>query len=242
MALCDGKKYNFAVVNGKIDINIPDLPNGNYDYDIAYSGDSKYSPFLRTGNLVINNILPTTIIASAVITVYNGNKFLVITLKDSEGNAIKGAKLSINLNGIKNINTDSNGQVKLTTNGLSPKTYTVKVTFNGDNNYYKSTKEVKVTVKKAIPKLTAKAKTFKKSVKTKKYSITLKTNQNKVMKNTKVTIKVNKKTYTAKTNSKGVATFKITKLTKKGTFKAVITYKGNTYYNKVTKKVNIKVK
>lgn len=238
----NGKKYNFAVVNGKIDINIPDLPNGNYDYDIAYSGDSKYSPFLRTGNLVINNILPTTIIASAVITVYNGNKFLVITLKDSEGNAIKGAKLSINLNGIKNINTDSNGQVKLTTNGLSPKTYTVKVTFNGDNNYYKSTKEVKVTVKKATPKLTAKAKTFKKSVKTKKYSITLKTNQNKVMKNTKVTIKVNKKTYTAKTNSKGVATFKITKLTKKGTFKAVITYKGNTYYNKVTKKVNIKVK
>ena len=29
------------------------------------------------------------------------------------------------------------------------------------------------------------------------------------MKNTKVTIKVNKKTYTAKTNSKGVATFQV---------------------------------
>lgn len=237
----NGKNYNFAVVNGKVEINIPDLPNGNYDYDIAYSGDAKYSPFLRTGNLVIKKILPTTIVASAVSTVYNGNKYLIITLKDSEGNAIKGATLSINLNGIKNINTDSNGQVKLTTNRLSPKIYTVKVSFNGDNNYYKSTKEVKVTVKKATPKLTAKAKTFKKSVKTKKYSITLKTNQ-KVMKNTKVTIKVNKKTYAAKTNSKGKATFKISKLTKKGTFKAVITYKGNTYYNKVTKKVNIKVK
>ena len=70
----------------------------------------------------------------------------------------------------------------------------------------------------------------------------MKNHLNKVMKNTKVTIKVNKKTYTAKTNGKGVATFKITKLNKKGTFKAVITYKGNTYYNKVTKKVNIKCK
>ena len=67
-------------------------------------------------------------------------------------------------------------------------------------------------------------------------------NLNKVIKNAKVTIKVNKKTYTAKTNKKGVATFKINKLTKKGTFKATITYKGDSYYNKLTKKVNIKCK
>ena len=59
------------------------------------------------------------------------------------------------------------------------------------------------------------------------------------MKNTKVTIKVNKRTYTAKTNAKGQATFKITKLTKTGTFKSVITYAGSSYYNKVTKTVNI---
>ena len=62
------------------------------------------------------------------------------------------------------------------------------------------------------------------------------------MKNAKVTIKVNKKTYTAKTNNKCIATFKITKLTKKGTFKSVITFKGNSYYNEMTKKVNIKCK
>lgn len=62
------------------------------------------------------------------------------------------------------------------------------------------------------------------------------------MKNTKLSLKVNKKTYTAKTNAKGQATFKITKLVKKGTFKAVITYKGSTYYNKATKKVNIRVR
>ena len=69
----------------------------------------------------------------------------------------------------------------------------------------------------------------------------MKNNLNKVMKNIKVTLKVNKKTYTANTNSKGVATFKITSLTKKGTFKSVITYKGNSYYNKVTKNVNLKI-
>ena len=61
------------------------------------------------------------------------------------------------------------------------------------------------------------------------------------MKKVKVTVKVKGKTYTAKTNSKGIATFKL-KLTKKGTFKATVTYKGNKYYNKVTKKVKITVK
>ena len=62
------------------------------------------------------------------------------------------------------------------------------------------------------------------------------------MKNTKVTIKINKKTYSSKTNSKGVAIFKITKFTKKGIFQSVINYNGDKYYNKVTKKVNIIIK
>ena len=62
------------------------------------------------------------------------------------------------------------------------------------------------------------------------------------MKKAKVTIKVKGKTYKAKTNSKGKATFKITKLTKKGTYKAVIKYKGSSYYKNVTKKVKIRVK
>ena len=70
----------------------------------------------------------------------------------------------------------------------------------------------------------------------------MRNNLNRVMKNTKVTIKVNKKTYTAKTNKNGAATFKLTKLNKKGNFKSVITYKGDKYYNKVTKTIKIKVK
>ena len=60
------------------------------------------------------------------------------------------------------------------------------------------------------------------------------------MRNTKVSLKVNGKTYTAKTNAKGLATFKITKLTKKGSFKATVNYAGSNNYNKVTKTVTIK--
>ncbi|MEE1336674.1 MAG: hypothetical protein UHG12_09200, partial [Methanobrevibacter sp.] len=180
--------------------------------------------------------------SSAVTTVYNGGKYLVVTLKDSKNRPISNVKVSINLNGVKTLTTDKNGQVKLITNALVPKTYTAVISFDGNANYIKSSTSVKVTVKKATPKLTAKKKTFKKSVKTKKYTITLKTNQNKAMKKAKVTLKIKGKTYKATTNAKGKAVFKIKKLTKKGKYKATVTYKGNNCYNKVTKKVKITVK
>ena len=50
------------------------------------------------------------------------------------------------------------------------------------------------------------------------------------------------KTYKVKTNNRGNATFKIKKLTKKATYKTTVTFKGNKYYNKVVKKVKIKIK
>ena len=138
--------------------------------------------------------------------------------------------------------TDKNGQVKQSVGSLDVGKQTVTFTFDGNANYAKSTKSVTVTVNKAAPKLTAAKKTFKKSVKTKKYTVTLKTNQNKVMKSVWVTLNVNKKNLKVKTNAKGQATFKITNLNKKGTFTATVKYAGNSYYKAVTAKPKITVK
>ena len=151
-------------------------------------------------------------------------------------------QVTVNLGSNKKYTTDKNGQVKVAIGKLVPKTYTAKISFAGNSVYEASSATAKVVVKKATPKITAKAKTFKFEDNTKKYTITLKDNKNKVMKNKKVTLKVNGKTYTAKTNSKGVATFKLTKLTKKGKFTAAITYAGDKYYKKLNKKVKITVK
>ena len=184
----------------------------------------------------------TKLTSAAVSTVYNINKNLVVTLKDSQGRPISNVAVSINVGSIKTLTTDKNGQVNFNIATLVPKTYTAEITFNGNNNYKASSTNVKVTVKKAKAKITAKKKTFKRNVKTKKYTITLKNNVGKAIKKAKVTIKIKKKTYKATTNAKGKATFKIKKLTKKGTYKSTVTYKGNAYYNKVTKKVKIKIK
>ena len=238
----NGKAYSFPVINGVANVYMPELNAGNYNYSITYSGDGKYSPFTNVGSMnVVLSILKIT--APSVTTVYNGGKYVVVTLTDKNDNPISGLAVSITLNGKTYSSiTNKNGQVKLSTNGLAPKSYTAKVSFAGNTNYIGASKSFKVAVKKATPKLTAKAKTFKKSVKTKKYTVTLKTNQNKVMKNTKVSLKVNGKTYSATTNAKGQATFKITKLTKKGKFTAVVKFAGNKYYNAKTVNAKITVK
>ena len=64
----------------------------------------------------------------------------------------------------------------------------------------------------------------------------------KAISRVKVTLKVKGKTYKATTNAKGKATFKITKLTKKGKHNAVIKFNGNKYYKATSKKVKIKIK
>ena len=221
-------------------ITVIGLDAGEYTIVVINNESSIYHKSNDTKTFTVNK-QATSITGADVSTTYNINKDLVITLKDANGNPLTGVKVTVDLNGAKTYTTDKNGQVKVSTKGLAPKTYTAKVTFDGNTNYEKSAKNVKVTVKKATPKLTAKKKTFKTSVKTKKYTITLKDNTGKAIKKAKVTLKVKGKTYKATTNSKGKAVFKIKNLKKKGTFKATITYKGNKYYNKITKKANIKV-
>ena len=174
-------------------------------------------------------------------TDYQAHESFVVNIKDSQGNPITNTYVNITINGVTyNCWVDENGTAALPIE-LRPNTYEADVNFE-NGNYNASNATAKVVVKKTTPKITAKAKTFKKSVKTKKYTATLKDNTGKAIKKAKLTLKVKGKTYKATTNSKGKAVFKIKKLTKKGTFKAVIKFKGNSYYNAVSKKVKIKIK
>ena len=200
------------------------------------SVDLDYDTTVKTATIIVN-IVETKLSANAVTTVYNVAKNLVVTLKDAYGNAISNAKITINLNGksIK-VNTDKNGQAKLAIK-LPAKKYTATIIYDGDDSHIKSTTTANVVVKKASPKIIAKKKTFKAKTKIKKYIITLKDNKGKAFKKAKVTLKVKGKTYKAITNSKGKATFKITKLTKKGKYKATVKYSGNKNFKAVAKTV-----
>ena len=249
-------KEGNIVFNGVLNENVWKGTSSTTDLftlDITNSvKNSNNISFVATGStiLALQQIIvttqkaPTAIAAPSVITVYNTNKNFVVTLKDSKGNAIANAKVTIVLNGAKKvINTNGKGQATLAIpSNLVPKTYSVSISYDGDATHLKSTASAKVIVKKANVKLTAKKATFKAKKKAKKYTVTLKNNKGKVMKKVKLTLKVKGKTYKATTNAKGKATFNLKKLTKKGKYTAKVTYKGDKYFNKSVKKVKITVK
>lgn len=248
--------YEYTNEDGKIVLS---NLSGNYSFEISYPGDEYegYTPasvnktfsFAETNDNGTNNseIAPakiaTKLTAPKVTAVYNVAKKLVITLKDASGKVLANKKVTVKVGSItKTLATNKNGQVSLNVATLVPNTYTATIIFKEDANYKGSSLSSKVTVSKGAAKLAAKAKTFKVKAKTKKLSVTLKDSKNRALKGKKLTIKVNGKTYTAKTNKNGVATFKITKLSKKGTYKSKIVFKGDKWYKSVSKVVKIKAK
>ena len=118
----------------------------------------------------------------------------------------------------------------------------IRVEDNLNTNLTSINDPSKVVENKVSSMLIAKNKLFKKKLKTKLYSVVLKSKKGNVLKSTWITLKIKGKLFKAKTNSKGKATFKITKFYKKGNFKAVVKFNGSKKYKSVSKKVNIKIK
>ncbi|WP_407416199.1 Ig-like domain-containing protein [Methanobrevibacter sp.] len=245
--------------NGVTTINISDF-TGKVNIAASFAGNANYKESTATLNTyivvktvteVINNTIveyvnktleDTSIVASALTATAKVAKTLSVTLKDASGKAIANKVITYSINGVtKTVKTDANGIAKITVNQAKAGAYYYSLCFLGDNDYKASFKTVKVTVNKQATKAVFKAKTFKVKAKTKKVSFTLKDASGKAIKGKKITVKVNGKTYTATTNAKGVATFKV-KLNKKGKYTATAKFAGDTSYKAITKKAKITLK
>ena len=212
-AVVNNVTYSADVVNGVATLQIPNLNGGSHDINITYvPNDSNYNNRTELYALVINkqNLVITAKDAAYIINY--GGKYS-ITLKDLNGTAVAGEKVTFTLNGkaVGSAVTNANGvaTISLTAKALkSAKAGKKNMVIKLASNNYAASKTVKITINKEKTKIAAKNKKFKKSKKTKKYTITLKNSKGKGVKKVKVTLKVKGKTYNAKTNAKGKATFK----------------------------------
>ncbi|WP_405297904.1 hypothetical protein [Methanobrevibacter sp.] len=210
-----------------------------FDGDDNYTYKSVYKAFAIEKAPTAFTAPDASILVSAAKSGYNYN----IALKDNAGNALAGQTVTIVFNG-KTTTATTNDKGEITYKAVAAKagSYAMTLKFDGDSFYAAATATATIKVNKEATKLTAKKKTFKAKVKTKKYAVTLKDSKGKAIKKVKLTLKVKGKTYKATTNAKGKATFKIKNLKKKGKYTAKVNFAGNDLYNKVAKSVKITVK
>ena len=210
---------NDVTVGEKLNLTL-EVVNGpetcNYIWKI-YDADNN---LIETGKVAKDNEINFTKSYPA------GNYTIKVKLENIDGWTDKEVNATFEIKEISDADNSTEPQHNETTNNTNPTP---------------TPSQSKTNAKQAATKITAKKKTFKAKKKTKRYTITLKSGK-KPIKKVKVTLKIKGKTYKAKTNAKGKATFKIKKLTKKGKYTAVIKFKGNANYIASSKKVKIIVK
>ena len=169
-------------------------------------------------------------------------KYFNVILKDIDGNVLANKPIQIGFNGkVYNRTTDENGSARLQINLVRADIYTFAICYLGDDDYSGSFVVSKITVKAQKGSLTVPNKSYKANTKTKTLSATFKAASGKAVANKKVSFVLNGKTYSAKTNAKGVASVKVS-LNKKGTYNFVAKFAGDNTYTAISKKAKLTIK
>ena len=223
--------------NGKASLVVGKLKPGTYKVSYSYltKGSNGYAS--GSSKIIISKVSLKLTAGDLNVQHKDGLSEYKVTVKNSDGKAVKNVKVKIKINGVTYTHTtDENGVAKQAI-GLNIGYYAVKSVVS--TSYYTSN-----TVNKHIfvdgTKFVAGDKhvSVGSSV---SYSVKLLNGKKKVIKNSKVTFKCNGKTYTATTNSNGIAKVKLGKLSA-GSYK--IKYSDGSYSDSskiyVVNKVTIK--
>ena len=191
--------YGEPVGNGIASVVIDELEPGDYTATLQYTGDEKYEGVSQTVKFRVGKY---KIDKNKDVDVLIGKtaKYTVHLTKDTQAMENKTIKFKVNGKNYYAV-TDMYGFASINVKLPAMKTYKITAQFGS----------VKVSNKIKVHVIDAKdVKTSKRSDKL-KVKITLKKVNNKYLAKKKVTLKFNGKTYTGKTNKKGVVTFTLKK-------------------------------
>ena len=233
--------------DGEGTLTLPSLSADTYPVVANFVGNDTYAP--STGTAYFNVAKNATkIIYSDMTTIavdYPNDgrvgEYFVWRLVDANGNAIANAKMQIGFNGVVyDATTNESGYCHLQINLRNAGLFTFAISFLGDENHNASFAVARIDVKHQKPTLTVPNKSYKASAKTKTLTATFKSNKGTLIANKKVTFTVNGKTYSAKTNDKGVASVNVT-ITKAGTYTVTAKYAGDITYAAINKTATLKI-
>ena len=218
----DGKSFYSTLKEGVASLDISSLGEGIKNVSWKYLGDDNY--YAMNGTFTVNIPTKPKITENKdVVSYYTDGSVYKVHILENNKPVGQGSLVAFNINGKKiTVKTDKNGYAsfKIT---QKPKKYTVTAQY----------KDIKVQNTIIVKKVLSAKNISKKKAKKIKYTATVK--GKKAFKGKKITFKINGKTYSAKTNKKGVAKVYLKNL-KVGKHKIVIKYANS----KVTKTIRIK--
>ena len=236
--------------NSKGVINVNYAPSAVGSHKIVVTmADTRYSASSVTKTVNVKKAT-VTITSPKVTAYYKGGKTLIITLTNSKNKKpVYAAKVNIKIfissNRYYNYNgqTGLDGKLRISLDTFNPGTYKVVISKGESKNFTSSQKTTSFVIKKAPAKISTAKLTAKKGA-LKYFKVSVKnTKTKKVISGVKVKIKVytgkTTKTYTVKTNAKGIAQLNVKSL-KVGTHKVVVT-SGNKYVTAKSATSSIKI-
>ena len=138
--LINSTRYRILKTNedGRVDFDLSRILDiGSYPIDIFFDPTDRYRNSTVHVNVVVNKV-PTVISMSDLLFTDNGDRYLVVTLKDNKGTPVIDQDISIKLTNRQLIKrTDKDGQVKLLIN-LPPENYTATISYSGNGIFNSS--------------------------------------------------------------------------------------------------------
>lgn len=238
----NGKTYTQNTdSNGWAKLKI-DVSKGTYTISYKFISQNGYKASSGSSKILVVSKTDSKLTPSYT-SMYSGvkDKFKVTLTVD--GVKLANKKITFKVKGKTYTKyTDSNGVASLALN-LAKGKYNIKYSFAGEKNIKKVSKTSKVTFKKGMPTKLKKAssETYYAGVST-PLKVKLTDLRGNPLSGKKIVFKVNKKTYSKKTDKNGVATLKINQ--KKGSYKVTYTFKKTSAYkqSKGSAKISVKTK
>ena len=240
------------VTKGKGSLKISNLTAGTYPVVANYAGNGTYAPSIGTDyfNVAKNATwIDFENMTTHAVDLKNEGRvgeWFYFTLRDANGKPIANTPMQIGFNGKvytyedDGVCTDENGTARLQINLGYKGDYTFAICFLGDDNYNASFAVAKIHVDVQKPTLTVPAQSYKASAKTKTLTATFTSAHGDKIAKQSIKFTVNGKTYSAKTDDKGVAKVNVS-LTKKGTYVVKAQYGGTSTYDAVNKNAVLKI-
>ena len=125
----NGVDYSGEIVNGKVNINVPNLPAGKYSALVTYSGDDKYLPCNTTTEFEVYKTSTPISASGDYIVVGEDGKVVINLPSDATGT------VTITVDGKKYTSKVVDGKAMFKVPGLAKGVHVVYVYYSGDDKY-----------------------------------------------------------------------------------------------------------